>query len=99
MAQSRITWGGIDKNGSILSGSNGFSVGNVGIGRYKVTFSPGFSTLPAIVATQNNFGSGDEYNTDEVVVPFVNPSACQSNTGGGSPNTLQNRSFCIYCNR
>lgn len=95
MAQPRIVWGSIDKNGNILSGSDGFSVGNVGAGRYKITFSPGFATLPAIIATQNNFGSGDEYNTDGVVVPFVDKGSCQVNTGGGTANSLQNRSFAF----
>jgi hypothetical protein len=95
MAQARTLWGSVDKNGNILSGSEDFSVANVGAGRYKITFNRGFAVLPAILATQNNFGSGDEYNTDGVAVPFVDKNSCQVNTGGGSPDSLQNRSFAF----
>ncbi|WP_157381616.1 hypothetical protein [Burkholderia ubonensis] len=86
-------WGTVDKNGNVMNGSNNFSVANIGPGRYKVTFNNGFTSLPAVVATQNNFGSGDEYNTDGVVVPFVEQDFCQINTGGSDNATLMNRSF------
>ncbi|WP_414143685.1 hypothetical protein, partial [Burkholderia stagnalis] len=46
------------------------------------------------VATQNNYGDTGQSNLDGVVVPFVNNSYCQINTGNNS-NKFQNRSFAF----
>ncbi|WP_157915389.1 hypothetical protein [Burkholderia ubonensis] len=91
---SRIIWGTIDKNGSILNGSGDFTVENVSSGKYAISFSPGFSALPGIVGSQNNYNDSGQANSDGVAFPFVNKNSCQANTGN-STGSLQNRSFAF----
>jgi len=91
---ARIVWGTIDKNGSILNGSGDFTVENVSSGKYSISFSPGFSALPGIVGSQNNFNETGQANSDGVAFPFVNKNSCQVNTGNNS-GSLQNRSFAF----
>ncbi|AIO65358.1 hypothetical protein [Burkholderia oklahomensis] len=92
MADSRIIWGSVNADGTIKSGSGNFAVERIDTGKYTVSFNAGFSTVPAVVATQNNYGGTNESNLDGVAVPFVNQNSFQANTGdgGGKP---QNRSF------
>ncbi|WP_124492096.1 hypothetical protein [Burkholderia stagnalis] len=91
---ARIIWGTINSDGSIKNGSGDFSVENTESGKYAISFNPGFSALPGVVATQNNYGDTGQSNLDGVVVPFVNNSYCQINTGNNS-NKFQNRSFAF----
>ncbi|UXU86500.1 hypothetical protein [Burkholderia sp. S-53] len=91
---ARIVWGTIDKNGSILNGSGDFTVENVSSGKYSISFSPGFSALPGVVGSQNNYNETGQANSDGVAFPFVNKNSCQANTGNNS-GSLQNRSFAF----
>ncbi|WP_232457871.1 hypothetical protein, partial [Burkholderia ubonensis] len=91
---ARIIWGSINSDGTIRNGSGDFSVENTEAGKYAISFNPGFSATPGVVATQNNYGDTGQSNLDGVVVPFVNNSYCQINTGNNS-NKFQNRSFAF----
>lgn len=96
MITPRISWGTITADGKIVNSSGDFMVTNIDNGRYTVSFNDHFSSVPAIVGSQNNFGSDSEWNTDGVVFPFVNTNSFQVNTGtGGGGGDLQNRSFAF----
>ncbi|WP_175947612.1 hypothetical protein [Burkholderia pyrrocinia] len=91
---ARIIWGTIDAKGNILNGSGDFTVENINTGKYTVSFSPGFSALPGIIGSQNNFSNPNQSNTDGISVPYVNKNSCQINTGD-SKGSAQNRSFAF----
>ncbi|WP_431822346.1 hypothetical protein [Burkholderia sp. F1] len=91
---TRIVWGSIDANGGVLNGSGDFTVERVDNGKYTVAFNPGFSKLPGVVASQNNFDQTNQSNMDGVAIPFVNVNFCQLNTGDDQHH-LQNRSFAF----
>ncbi|HIC7207505.1 hypothetical protein [Burkholderia stabilis] len=90
-----MVWGSVDENGNKVNGSDNFSVESNGNGRYKIYFNCGYSTVPAVVATQNGYGQDDQSNLDGAVVPFVNQSYCQINTGNSVATHLVNRSFAF----
>ncbi|WP_157648996.1 hypothetical protein [Burkholderia ubonensis] len=91
---ARIVWGTVSSNGSIQNGSGDFTVENIGTGKYTISFSPGFSALPGIVGSQNNFNNPNQSNTDGISVPYVNKNSCQINTGDGK-GSADNRSFAF----
>ncbi|MDN7919233.1 hypothetical protein QZM99_14180 [Burkholderia gladioli] len=86
-------WGSVDQDGNILSGSGDFSVENPSSGIYKIIFENTFNGIPAVVATQNNWGKTSEQNTDGVVVPVVNNNYCNIVTGNASGSQQINRAF------
>lgn len=88
-------WGSIDQNGNTLNGSDNFSIESLGGGRYKIIFNCGFTSIPAVVATQNNYGNSNESNVDAVAVPFVTQDYCQVNTGTGVATHLEDRPFAF----
>lgn len=93
MAQS-ISWGSVNFDGTIVSGSGDFLVTIVNTGQYQITFNNGFASIPAIVGSQNRCGDQTEMNTDSVCFPFVNQGFFQVNTGDDA-GTLQNRNFAF----
>jgi hypothetical protein len=88
----RTIWGSVNADGSIASGSEDFSVTNVETGVYVIGFTTNFRSLPAVVASQNRYGSVGEYNTDGVALPMVTASSATAVTGD-SGGKKQNRSF------
>lgn len=89
----RVLWGAINSDGTPVSSSEGFSVaktGNPGI--YEITFTTGFTSIPAIVATQTNSGSLTEANTDGIVVPKLSNNSATLITGNNR-STPEYRSF------
>jgi hypothetical protein len=89
---STIVWGSIAANATITSSSGGFTVKSGGTGIYIITFSAAFAGIPAIVATQNNYGSTGESNVDGVAVPVISTTSAQVITGDSGGNK-QNRAF------
>jgi hypothetical protein len=85
-------WGSIAANGAITNSSGGFTVSNTGPGVYTINFTTPFLVVPAVVATQNNFGSTGESNVDGVAVPVVTTSSAQFVTGDSAGNK-GNRAF------
>jgi hypothetical protein len=77
-----------------MSGSGDFSVTNVETGVYVVGFSSRFNGVPAVVATQNRFGSVGEANTDGVAAPLVSEGSATLVTGDGN-GSKQNRNFAF----
>lgn len=94
MATPRISWGSVNANGQIISGSNDFTVTNTSSGRYTIAFNQGFSTTPAVVGSQNNYDNANQSNLDGVAFPFVNTNSFQINTGDGTGKAA-NRSFAF----
>ena len=87
-----VLWGAINADGSIVGGSGGFKVASQGSGKYVITFTNPFNSLPAIVATQTNSGSLSEANTDGIVVPILTNNSATLITGNNQ-STPENRSF------
>ena len=87
-----VLWGAINADGLTLAGSGGFKVSSQGSGKYVISFSAPFNSMPAIVATQTNSGSLSEANTDGVVVPILTTSSATLITGNNK-STPENRNF------
>ena len=64
-------YGSISEDGTIVNGSGNFYVKHVGSGQYQIHFNVPFSSAPAIVGSQNNFGTLDQDPRDGCVFPFV----------------------------
>ena len=97
---TKTIWGSINADGSIASGSRGadekhdFSVTPKGPGTYEIGFSSHFVAIPAIVGTQNRYGTAAQNPDDGVVFPEVLSSKCTAVTGA-SDGVGQNRSFAF----
>lgn len=88
---SMTVWGVVNANGTVAAGS-GFTVTSQGSGEYIISFSPAFSSMPAIVGSQANFGSTSQDTRDNIVFPYVNNGAATALTGDSGGNHT-NRSF------
>ena len=88
-----VLWGAVDAQGNTVAGSGGFSVTKRSDkpGMYDLSFT-GFTSIPAIVATQTNSGNLTEANTDGIVVPILNGSSATLITGNNR-STPEDRSF------
>lgn len=91
MATLRLL-GSIAANGGVSNSSTGFTVTNPSAGIYVIHFSPAFTSVPAVVATQTNYGNTGESNTDGAAVPLVSKSSATIITGDGG-GAKQNRAF------
>ncbi len=83
----RVVWGGVEANASVVAGQ-GFTVTDVGVGRYQINFTPGFADRPTIVVT-NVYGSltvnaGNAVSgTETAVVDVVQPDSAVIATADG----------------
>lgn len=86
-------FGVVNANGDVISGSGGFSVLNTTAGSYVIAFHTPFSSIPAVVATQNgNFTTPPPSNLDGVAVGELTPTAFLASTGDSQGNP-ENRQF------
>jgi hypothetical protein len=90
-----ILWGSINADGTIASGSGGFSVTAQGSsGQYVISFRTLFQGVPAVVGSQNRFGGLNESSLDNVVFPLVDSGTATALTGD-SDNHQQPRNFAF----
>jgi hypothetical protein len=66
MAETKITWGCINADGTLHSGDGNVDITHIGNGAYMVNFREPFSITPSVVLTQNfrdwddfEYGGGD----------------------------------------
>jgi len=90
---TRTSYGVINKDGTINSGSGDFTVTAQGNGEYIISFSPAFKGTPSIVGSQVLFGDTSQWPTDNIVFPFLNGGAATAITGGSDAGNQSNRSF------
>lgn len=83
----RIEWASVNEDGTFAtptSHSKGAAVREEPQpGRFKITFTPAFQTIPSIVGSQTRYGELDQAATDNVVFPSVAPDSAIAITGGG----------------
>ena len=90
---TQTLFGVVAADGSIISGSGGFSSENTGAGVYSIVFDTPFSSTPAVVATQGgNFPQPS--NLDGVSIGNLTPDACLIVTGDDQGN-FTNRQFSL----
>jgi len=89
-----ILWGSINADGTIASGSGGFSVTVQGSGQYVISFRTLFQGVPAMVGSQNRYGALGESSLDNVVFPLVDSGTATALTGD-SANHQQPRNFAF----
>ena len=85
MSTQTTLWGSIEKNGTIVSGSGGFSVKRESTGNYTVLFNTAFNNNPAVVGSQWGYGSG-ENTRDNVIFPTLSAGSVTVQTGDGGGN-------------
>lgn len=92
----RIMWGAINANGTIQAGS-GFDCKKVGTGEYLVDWDTPFSSMPAVLLTQNyrnwdafDYDGGD--TRDNAVLIAADGNAFKLETGG-SDGKRSDRNF------
>lgn len=100
---SSILSGAVNKDGTILSkrsdGTPGFKVTHLGTGLYLVAFDLPFTSMPAVVATQNypgwdDFTSNGGSTRDNAVVVALNETEVKIKTGDGN-GSASDRNFCF----
>lgn len=94
----KIVWGTINADGSVVDGSDDFSVSVQGSGQYVISFSPTFSGTPAVVGSQTRFGNLGEWPSDTLCFPFVSGGSVTAITGSGSNPGNRNFSFIAIGN-
>jgi len=99
IAMTQITlWGSIEKDGTIVSGSGGFSVKRESTGNYSILFKNQFTNNPAMTGAQWGYGSG-ESTLDNVIFPSLSGGGATVQTGdGGGHYTDRNFSFIAIGN-
>ncbi len=95
----RWEYGCINKDGSVRSGSGGFTVKNIAPGTYMIYFTTPFTSIPAVVLTQNfvawgqfDYEGGSTY--DNAVLVACDPRSCKVITGDGAGNRVD-RNFAF----
>lgn len=93
-----LLWGSIEKDGTIVSSSGGFSVKRESTGNYSILFKNQFTNNPAITGSQWGFGSGQS-TLDNVIFPSVSGGSVNVQTGdSGGSYTDRNFSFIAVGN-
>lgn len=87
---TRFIAGTVSANGAVLNGQE-FIPLRTGIGRYQIEFTPPFTSISGVVATQVSVVVTPDTRDNAVVVNF-DPSVCNIVTGR-SDGSLENRSF------
>jgi len=75
-----LLWGSIEKDGTIVSSSGGFSVKRESTGNYSILFKNQFTSNPAITGAQWGYGTGQS-TLDNVIFPSLSGGGANVQTG------------------